>query len=670
MPRTSFSSLANRVSYFLNLNGPSMPIDTMCSASLTAIHEACEHLLRDECELAIAGGVNLYLHPSSYVAMCGVQMLSATGRCRSFGLGADGMVPGEGVGTVLLKRLSQAVIDGDAIHAIVRGTSINHGGKTNGYTVPNPQAQRELIRTALKKANVNARTVSYIEAHGTGTALGDPIEIAGLTQAFQQDSTDTQFCAIGSAKSNIGHLEAAAGMASLAKVLLQMQHKTLAPSLHAQEMNPHIDMARSPFTVQRELGEWRRPVVTIDGETREYPRIAGISSFGAGGSNAHIIVEEYSVATGQPLFEVSDAHPVIIVLSAKDEERLKERVQQLLDAIDREAFQAESPVSIAYTLQVGREAMEQRLALLVSSMRELRDKLTAYLHGVDRGQFYRGEVKRDRDPLSAFNTDEDTAGLVDVWMQKGKYDKLAELWVKGLAFDWNGLYAEIKPRRISLPGYPFAREKFWICESTRVRGASRPQVLPQIVKAGSVLEPGHTVLLKSQWQVSRPETNPATEVGMPRAQWWVVFAGGGLEGDHSYEEWAAQVEQHLPGVNCLVLERAAGGLEQRFTEYAVQLLGRIQTVLSSRPKRPVLMQLVIGAAERDEHSVLRGLGALLKTAQLENPKLIGQVIEMDGAQPAAVLAERLEWDAMRADEREIRYREGQRWVVGLQEVEG
>src|SRR5262249_5806700 len=154
-------------SYFLNLNGPSMPIDTMCSASLTAVHEACEHLLRDECCLAIAGGVNLYLHPSNYVFLCGARMLSPDGQCRSFGEGADGMVPGEGVGTVLLKRLSQAEADGDHIYGVIRGSSINHGGKTNGYTVPNPTAQKQLISSAISKAGVDARAISYIEAHGT-----------------------------------------------------------------------------------------------------------------------------------------------------------------------------------------------------------------------------------------------------------------------------------------------------------------------------------------------------------------------------------------------------------------------------------------------------------------------------------------------------------------------
>jgi 3-oxoacyl-(acyl-carrier-protein) synthase/NAD(P)-dependent dehydrogenase (short-subunit alcohol dehydrogenase family) len=675
-PRTSFSSLANRVSYFLDVHGPSMPIDTMCSSSLTAIHAACESLLRDECELAIAGGVNLYLHPSSYVAMCAAQMLSATGRCRSFAAGADGMVPGEGVGTVLLKRLSLAIEHGDVIHAIVRGTGINHGGKTNGYTVPNPQAQRQLIRAALARAKVDPRTVSYMEAHGTGTELGDPIEIAGLTQAFQQDSAAEQFCAIGSAKSNIGHLEAAAGIASLTKVLLQMRHRTLVPSLHALQANPHIDFAHSPFRVQQEAGEWRRPVVTIDGETREYPRIAGISSFGAGGANAHVVLEEYALPAEQPLFEISAARPAIIVLSAKDEERLRQRVQQLLLALDREAYNETALANIAYTLQVGREAMEQRLAILVSSVRELREKLNSYLHAATgAGDFYRSEPRRDKQALAVLEADEDTAALIAAWAQKGKYDKLADLWVKGLTFDWSGLYGEIKPRRISLPTYPFARDSYWISELEEVSAESRIRrprgdAAAAARDASVAQDEEQGVSLKSQWQVSSP-MQPGVSVSTAScADRWVVFVGGGQEGDHSHKEWTARIEQEIPGVRCLTLQPVEGGMEVRFTEYAVRLLAWIRGVLSSRPQRAVLIQLVISGAERDEHSVLRGLGALLKTAQMENPRLIGQVIEMEGTQTAQSLLERLAWDASRADEREIRYRDGHRWVVGLQEVEG
>nr|WP_181153264.1 type I polyketide synthase [Paenibacillus sp. AR247] len=260
-PYTSFSSVANRVSYFLNVNGPSMPVDTMCSSSLTAIHEACEHLRRDECEVAIAGGVNLYLHPSSYTLLSAQNMLSADGKCRSFGEGANGFVPGEGVGVVILKPLSTAVRDRDNIHAVIRSTSINHGGKTNGYTVPSPKAQGDLIRAALDKAGVDARTITYLEAHGTGTELGDPIEITGLTQAFAVDTKDTGFCAIGSAKSNIGHLEAAAGIAGLTKIVLQMKHRKLVPSLHVSRLNPNISFQKTPFKVQQHMEDWQRPMI-------------------------------------------------------------------------------------------------------------------------------------------------------------------------------------------------------------------------------------------------------------------------------------------------------------------------------------------------------------------------------------------------------------------------
>ena len=436
----------------------------MCSASLTAIHEACEHLLRDECELAIAGGVNLYLHPSNFVMLCSGRMLSPSGQCRTFGSGADGMAPGEGVGTVLLKRLSQAEADGDHIYGVIKGSSINHGGKTNGYTVPNPTAQKEVVRGAISRAGVDARAISYIEAHGTGTELGDPIEIAGLTQAFREYTTDQQFCAIGSAKSNIGHCESAAGIAGLTKVLMQMKYGQLAPSLHTEELNPNIDFEKTPFVVQRELGEWKRPRITAAGQTRERPRMAGISSFGAGGANAHLIVEEYINRRRGATAEVIDAYPpAVIALSATTEDRLRVRANQLLSAIDDRGFSDTDLPSIAYTLQVGREAMEHRLAFTVSSLRELREKLTRFTAGDESiDEFYRGEVKQNKKALALFTADEDLQKAIDAWVEKKKYCKLLDFWVRGLAIDWNRLYEQPRPRRISLPSYPFARERYWI----------------------------------------------------------------------------------------------------------------------------------------------------------------------------------------------------------------
>ncbi|WP_207888523.1 beta-ketoacyl synthase N-terminal-like domain-containing protein, partial [Pseudomonas sp. 30_B] len=253
---TSFCSLVNRVSYFLDANGPSIPIDTMCSSSLVAVHEACDKLRLGECEVALAGGVNLSLHPYMYVSLSAQRMLSSDGRCKSFGFGGNGYVPGEGVGVIVLKPLSRALADGDRIHATIRATSINHGGKTNGYTVPNPIAQQNVIRSALDRAGVHARAVSYVEAHGTGTKLGDPIELTALSAAFGDYTDRRGFCALGSVKTNIGHTSAAAGVASIHKVLLCLAHRELVPTLNYTNPNRHFDFADSPFYVNTDRRAW------------------------------------------------------------------------------------------------------------------------------------------------------------------------------------------------------------------------------------------------------------------------------------------------------------------------------------------------------------------------------------------------------------------------------
>ena len=473
------ASIANRVSYFFNFHGPSMTVNTMCSSSLAAIHLACQSIRHGGCKAAIAGGVNVSIHPNKYLVLGEGKFASSKGRCESFGQGGDGYVPGEGVGAILLKPLSKAIADGDHIYGVIQGTAINHGGKTNGYSVPNPNAQAGVIGQALQEAGVDPRTISYIEAHGTGTSLGDPIEIAGLTKAFQKTTGDKQFCAIGSVKSNIGHCESAAGIAGVTKVLLQMKNRQIVPSLHSEVLNPNIDFPNTPFIVQQELTEWERPVVTIAGVSKEYPRIAGISSFGAGGSNAHIIIAEYiPEGQGEPAITVTPQQPALIILSAKDEERLKEQVARLIAAIREECptdanladsrFLADGCLlaDMAYTLQVGREAIEERLGVIAGSTGELTEKLAAFLAGQSGIEdLYHGRVKRNQDPLTVFTADEDLQNAVESWLSKGKYAKLLDLWTQGLVFDWNRVYGETKPRRISLPTYPFAKESYWIPES-------------------------------------------------------------------------------------------------------------------------------------------------------------------------------------------------------------
>ncbi|MWV45371.1 SDR family NAD(P)-dependent oxidoreductase [Paenibacillus sp. HJL G12] len=464
------SSIANRISYWCNFHGPSMAVDTMCSSSLTAIHLACQSLQRHGCELAIAGGVNLTVHPNKYLMLAQGKFASSKGLCESFGEGGDGYVPGEGVGAVLLKPVSKAIEDGDHIYGVIKGSSINHGGKTNGYTVPNPTAQAALITQAYQSAKIDPRTISYMEAHGTGTSLGDPIEIAGLTKAFRVYTPDQQFCAIGSAKSNIGHCESAAGIAGLTKVLLQMKHGQLAPSLHATTLNPNIDFSTTPFTVQQELTEWKRPWIQMNGEMKEIPRRAGLSSFGAGGSNAHLVIEEYQPPQMANVIAVTPQRPVIILLSAKSEDRLLVQAERLLGAIRNQQIPEDDLLNMAYTLQVGREAMEERMGFLVSSLKELEEHLHIFVQQQDRGlQVFRGQVKRNQDSLAVFAADEDMAQTIEAWIAKGKYAKLLDLWVKGLVFDWNKLYGQNQPRRISLPTYPFAEERYWVPQTSSVR---------------------------------------------------------------------------------------------------------------------------------------------------------------------------------------------------------
>ena len=447
----SVASIANRVSYALNLHGPSLTLDTMCSSSLTAIHVACQDLKQGRTSLAIAGGVNVSIHPNKYLMLSGGQFISSDGHCQSFGEGGDGYIPGEGVGVVVLKRLSEAERDGDRIYGVIRGSALNHGGKTNGYTVPSPQAQAAAIGRALAEAHIDARHVSYIEAHGTGTKLGDPIEIAALTKAFQGHTQETGYCLVGSAKSNIGHCESAAGIAGLTKVLLQMQHQQIVPSLHSAQLNPHIDFDSTPFVVNQTLKPWEQPVV--DGQ--KVPRIAGISSFGAGGSNAHLIVEEYPQPAQQPMAFSSLA----IVLSARTAEQLRRKAQDLLDFV--RARETVDLAAVAYTLQVGREAMDERLGFVVTSAGQLVAQLEAWLAG-EREESYEGQVRRDKGAVSLFGTDAALQQTVDTWMANGELAKLVELWAKGLELDWAKLYGQTLPPRISLPTYPFAKERYWI----------------------------------------------------------------------------------------------------------------------------------------------------------------------------------------------------------------
>lgn len=461
------SSLANRISYFLDLHGPSLVIDTACSSSLVAVHMACESILRGECDYAIAGGVNLSLHPSKYVNLCQMEMLSSDGRCRSFGAGGDGYVPGEGVGVILLKSLQKALQDGDTIYAVIKGSDVNHGGRTNGYMVPNPDAQADLIRQAVKKAGVDQKTISYVEAHGTGTALGDPIEITGLCKAFGEEIAK-QSCALGSVKSNVGHLEGAAGISALTKVVMQLMHKKLVPSLHASELNPHIDFEKTPFYVQRECCDWE----SQPGKMRR----AGISSFGAGGTNVHVVLEEAPVHSTSPSPINKSAY--LITLSAKTEAALQEQVVNLQSWLEENTA---ALADISYTLNARRSHFEKRCVMVVSSLEELKETLhkiqqndipSNYLFNKTKGKSRPEPVLTEL--LSRLITEIASYHSLEKESYRQKLLALGDLYIKGYKINWEQVHKDETKKKIPLPTYPFARDRYWVPEKK-----SMPQAYSQ-----------------------------------------------------------------------------------------------------------------------------------------------------------------------------------------------
>lgn len=455
----------NRVSFFLDLHGPSTPIETACSSSLVAIHRAMQSIRAGECAQALAGGINLLLTPQLHISFSKAGMLSRDGRCHTFSDRANGYVRGEGVGVLLLKPQQRAIVDGDAIYALLRGSAENHGGRANTLTAPNPNAQAELIKRAYLRAGVDPASVGYIEAHGTGTPLGDPIEINGLKNAFAAladvyaSRPAPGGCGLGSVKTNVGHLEVAAGIAGVLKILLQFRHGRLAASLNCENINPYVELDGSPFRIVRENCVWPEP---RDADGRRLPRRAGVSSFGFGGVNAHLLLEEYlPAATTGPR---AGAGPELIVLSAKNEARLRERASGLLAALDRGEFADADLADIAYTLQVGRVAMDERLCFVAATLEEVCAALRGFLDGrtsqppVRRGRAEPGGTSS----LGLIAMSEEMLEVVARWLQDGRLEKISELWASGFKPDWTLLKRSGACRRVHLPGYPFARERCWV----------------------------------------------------------------------------------------------------------------------------------------------------------------------------------------------------------------
>ncbi|WP_366295333.1 amino acid adenylation domain-containing protein [Paenibacillus sp. AN1007] len=431
------SVLASRIAYFLNLKGPAITIDTACSSSLAAVHMACRGLLAGDCEMAIAGGIRTALLPISI----GLDMESPDALTRTFSEDANGTGFAEGVGAVMLKPLQQAVKDKDHIYGVIKGSAINQDGKTVGITAPNPESQTSVIEHAWQQAGITPDTLHFIEAHGTGTKLGDPVEFNALRKAFEKYTDRKQFCAIGSAKANMGHSFEAAGITGLIKSVLMLQHRTIPPLVHFDSPNPALKFESSPFYVNQEL---------MDLGEEERPLRGGVSSFGFSGTNAHVVLEEYVSSKTVP--EASEQEPHLFVLSAANDRALNDLVRMYL-RYTRENRDVRIQ-QICYTASRGRASLDYRLAIVITSTQELYEKLEHITRGENKlTDVYFGCTPKDRtlvfEHLYALPKAESLRSF-------------GELFTRGAVIDWERFYDGEGISKIPLPLYPFEQKRCWI----------------------------------------------------------------------------------------------------------------------------------------------------------------------------------------------------------------
>ncbi len=382
------SIAANRLSYVFDLRGPSMAVDTACSSSLVSVHLACQSLRNGESDLALAGGVNLILTPELTITFSQARMLSPDGHCKTFDASADGYVRGEGCGVVVLKRLSDAMRDGDNVLALIRGSAVNQDGRSNGLTAPNGLAQQDVIRMAMAQAHVTPNQIGYVEAHGTGTPLGDPIEMASLNAVLGDDSN--QRVIVGSVKTNIGHLESAAGIAGLIKVVLGMQNESIPPHLHLKEINPYLSLENSRIEIGTYLRPWKR---------RDAPRFAGVSSFGFGGTNAHIVLSDAPLVIENKNANSIERPRHLLTLSAKSERALQELAQSFSEALHSTQY---AIPDITFTSNTTRSHFEHRLVIQAGKKDELLKGLEDFLKQSESPLMSTGQTKPGAQPRIAF----------------------------------------------------------------------------------------------------------------------------------------------------------------------------------------------------------------------------------------------------------------------------
>jgi acyl transferase domain-containing protein len=451
----SLDFLATHISYAFNFTGPSYSIQSACSTGLLSVCLACESLLLMKSDMAVSGTVNvMYPRAGGYFQTDGM-IFSPDGHCRPFDIDSHGTLESEGVGALILKRTEDAIRDGDQILAIIKGFGVNNDGNEKvGYTAPSVSGQANVIIEAMTIADIDAHTVAYVETHGTGTKLGDPIEIKALTNAYRTlGATKNNYCAIGSVKANIGHLDVAAGTASLIKAILILTKKEIPPSINFREPNPEIEFSSTPFFVADKLLPW---------EEREYPRRAGVSSFGIGGTNTHVILEEAPKVYHKQKTSNRSAH--ILVVSAKSEKALDEL---LLDYQKFLAVSKDALSDICYTSSICRMHFDHRVAVIARDREELIEKLNnkKYIQtAITKDKQFRVNFKQSSQKGLQINSIHDNAVTIDIGSdvdERSLLDMLGNYYIQGAEIDWQDFYSSCSYHKISTPLYPFQRKRYW-----------------------------------------------------------------------------------------------------------------------------------------------------------------------------------------------------------------
>lgn len=451
----SASVAAGRISYVLGLEGPALAVNTACSSSLVAVHLACQSLNQGESELALACGVNLILSPELSIAFSKAGMLSEDGRCKTFDMLADGYGRSEGCAVLILKKLSKALSDRDNVLAVLRNSVVNQDGASNGLTAPNKSAQINLLQSVFEGTSLTPARVNYFETHGTGTILGDPIEISAIAKVYGHNRRENPLL-LGSVKTNLGHTEAVAGMAGLIKVILSLKNGLIPANIHLSKLNPHISLDEFYGQIPTVNVTWP----TING----YPRVAVVSSFGFSGTNAHVLLEENSI---KQLSSARQHKPYYLVtLSAKNSNSLEQKIEDLQSYLQKHLDL--SLETIAYTLNAGRSHFNRRCAIVISSTEDLQEKLLQIQNNQKPSYYFNGdsnnfiETKHDKDLIeileklhkSSINPDEYKETLL----------LLANLYINGYNLDWELLHQGEIRQKISLPSYPFTKQSYWYKE--------------------------------------------------------------------------------------------------------------------------------------------------------------------------------------------------------------